>query len=384
MTPKVIILFILFLTFKYQAQAKEVLYLGRSPKGMMMGNAYTSYATDEYSLFYNPALIGRNDGVHFTPINPSIGVTNILDDMEKFSNFPTDAVGITDRILGVPIYLQTGIFPGLKMGPFAFSLFANQQTSMVLRNRVHPTLSIDYRLDRGFMFGGAFSIGTGAKASVWDGRSPKKRRKSSDGHRWSYGFAVKNINRQGLSGDFDLFGTDLINLVNGGNINSYDAFRRELGFAKGEAWGLDLGVDFIYSNGTFEFGSGLGILDVGDTRFEKTEGDGNVPLQRMNATWGSHILFDFGVGEITFTLDIGPLNQGLSAGRMFHLGTEVSLPLISVFAGYNEGYLAYGFEMDIWIFKLQAGLYSVEVSSDYKIEEGKRGVITFSLFDVSI
>ena len=174
MTPKVIILFILFLTFKYQAQAKEVLYLGRSPKGMMMGNAYTSYATDEYSLFYNPALIGRNDGVHFTPINPSIGVTNILDDMEKFSNFPTDAVGITDRILGVPIYLQTGIFPGLKMGPFAFSLFANQQTSMVLRNRVHPTLSIDYRLDRGFMFGGAFSIGTGAKASVWDGRSPKK------------------------------------------------------------------------------------------------------------------------------------------------------------------------------------------------------------------
>jgi hypothetical protein len=370
--------------FSANSLAKEVLYLGRSPKGMLMGNAYTSYATDEYALFYNPALIGRNDGVHFTPLNPSIGVTNILDDLDRFSNFPSDAVGITDRILGVPIYIQTGLYPGLKMGPFAFNLFANQQTSMVLRNRVHPTLSIDYRLDRGFMFGGAFSIGSGAKTSVWDGRSPKKKRKSSEGYRWSYGFAVKNINRSGISGDFDLFGTDLINLVNGGQVDSYDAFRRELGFAKGDGWGVDLGVDFIYSNGAFEFGSGLGILDVGDTRFEKTEGEGDVPIQRMNATWGTHILFDFGLGELAFTLDVGPLNQGLAAGRLFHMGAELSLPIISLFAGYNEGYLGYGFEMDIWVFKVQAGLYSVEVSSDYKIEEGKRGVITFSLFDVSI
>lgn len=364
--------------------AREVLYLGRSPKGNLMGNAYTSYGTDEYSLFYNPALLGRNDGVQFTPLNPSIGVTNIIDDLDRFDDFPSDdAVAITERVIGVPVYLQTGIYPGFKMGPFGFSLFANQQTSLVLRNQTHPTLSIDYRLDRGFIFGGAFSVGHGAKASVWDGRMPTRKRKHTTGHRWSYGFAVKNINRQGLSGDFDLFGTDLISTINSG-VASYSDFRNELGFAKGEAWGFDTGIDFIYASDNFEFGSSLGILDVMDTRFEKTQGEGDVPIQEMNVTWGNHVLFDFGIGELAFSLDIGPINQGLSAGRMFHLGAELSLPILSVYAGYNEGYLGYGLEVDLWVFRVVAGLYSVEVSGDYKIEEGKRAVIYLSLIDVSL
>lgn len=380
---KYLIFILLFI--QVDAIAREVLYLGRSPKGMLMGNAYTSYATDEYSLFYNPALIGRNDGVSFTPFNPSFGVTNILDDMERFDDFPSsDAVAITDRALGLPVYLQAGIYPSLKMGPFAFSLFANTSTSMILRNRVHPTLSIDYRLDRGFLFGGAFSVGEGAKKSVWDKSSGKRaRKKSSGGHRWSYGFAIKNINRQGLSGDFDLFGTDLISTINGGGVDSYDAFRRELGFSKGEAWGLDLGIDFIYSSGAFEWGTGLSVLDVGNTRFKKTEGTGTVPEQEMVVAWGTHALLDFGIGELVTTFDISPMNQGLSFGRMFHLGAEISLPLLSVFGGINEGYLSYGVEIDIWIAKLIAGFYSVELSGDYKTEEGKRATVYLSIFDVS-
>lgn len=374
----------LFLGSCFVCEAREVLYLGRSPKGNLMGNAYTSYGTDEYSLFYNPALLGRNDGVQFTPLNPSIGVTNVLDDLDRFDNFPSsDPVAITERVIGLPIYVQTGIYPGFKMGPFGFSLFANQQTSMILRNQTHPTLSLDYRLDRGFIFGGAFSIGEGAKASVWDGRQPKRKRKNSSGHRWSYGFAVKNVNRQGLSGDFDLFGTDLVSIINSGS-SSYSDIRNELGFAKGEAWGLDLGVDFIYASDMFEFGSSLAILDVGDTRFAKTQGEGDVPIQQMAITWGNHVLFDFGIGELALSMDIGPMNQGLAAGRWFHLGAEVSLPIISAFAGYNEGYLGYGLEIDIWVARVIAGFYSVEVSGDYKIEEGKRAVIYLSLIDVSM
>ena len=46
-------------------------YIMRSPKGLLMGDAYTSYATDEYTLFYNPALMARHSGFSFNPINLS-------------------------------------------------------------------------------------------------------------------------------------------------------------------------------------------------------------------------------------------------------------------------------------------------------------------------
>ena len=39
--------------------ASEVRYMARSPKGMLMGDAFTAIADDEYTLFYNPAALGR-------------------------------------------------------------------------------------------------------------------------------------------------------------------------------------------------------------------------------------------------------------------------------------------------------------------------------------
>src|SRR5690606_968026 len=132
----------------------------RSPRGLLIGDAYTSLAEDEYTLFYNPALLGRHSGLSFTPINPDISATNALDEMDRFKNFPkNDAVAISDRIMGFPIHLHGGVAPGLKMASVGLSLLASSTTNVILRNKTHPTLDVDYRLDRGFIMGFAYSMG---------------------------------------------------------------------------------------------------------------------------------------------------------------------------------------------------------------------------------
>jgi hypothetical protein len=119
---KIMIFFLSF--FSLNLFAREASYLARSPRGLLMGDAYTAIADDEYTLFYNPAILGRNKGVDITLINPSFGLTNLYDDQERLKNFPkSDAPAIASRIMDLPIFLQASAFPTIKMGQFGFSFF---------------------------------------------------------------------------------------------------------------------------------------------------------------------------------------------------------------------------------------------------------------------
>ncbi|MGB0454771.1 MAG: hypothetical protein ACPGJV_13765 [Bacteriovoracaceae bacterium] len=358
-------------------------YLNRSPRGLLMGDAFTTRSTDDYSLFYNPALMGRNDGLSVRPFNLTLATTNALDDLDRFEDFPSsDPAAIANRIMGFPIFIQAGVAPSFKMGPFGFSLLANSQSSMVLRNRVHPILSVNHRYDRGFIFGAAFSKGTGAKASIWDGRKAVRKKKTTAGTRASAGFSIKKINREGIQGDFDIFGTSLYSKIINGVEDASD-IKEALGYSKGEAWGLDLGADFVRSSGAMEFGVGLSILDVGDTQFKKTEGSADIPLQEMVVATGTHFGIDFGIGEFVTSFDLHPINQGHDFLRMSHFGVELTLPFISLMSGFNSGYLSYGVELNLWLIRIVAGFYGVELSRGYKVDEGKRAVLYISLFDLS-
>lgn len=114
-----IIKVIAVLTFLFaliQNLRAEFSYLGRSPEVLFMGDAYTAVADDENTLFYNLAAMGRHNGVTIAPINPTIGVTDVLDKnlslsefeiglSDTFENFPKEPEDIADRILGLPLYL---------------------------------------------------------------------------------------------------------------------------------------------------------------------------------------------------------------------------------------------------------------------------------------
>ncbi|MBC7713562.1 MAG: hypothetical protein H7177_09490 [Rhizobacter sp.] len=373
-----LILFILL--FSAAAGAQEVGYVGRSPKALLMGDAYTAIADDEYTLFYNPAALGKNKGVSLTPLDPSIGATNVLGDTDRFKNFPkADPAGIAAKILNYPVSLQASVFPGLKMASFGFNLFASSKTNLILRNAIHPVLDVDYRYDKGFITGFAWNVGSGAFSSRIKKTS---KTKVTTGQRLSIGAAFKFINREGMQDHYDLFGTSLLNKINSG-ATDLTSLKQALGYSKGKAYGADVGAEYAISSGNNVLTSGISILDVGGTRFRRTEGTGDIPVQEMSINTGVAFKQDFGLFDYTLSADLRPLNQPIDFSRKFHLGAEFAIPLITVYAGWSEGYVSYGASVKLWPVKLTAGFYGVEIGSKFREQEAKRFIVYLSLFDFS-
>lgn len=376
-------LFFLMISIFYYSSvwAREYGSIGKSPRALLMGDAYTAVADDEYTLFYNPAAMGRNQSVSMTILNPSIGGTNTLKDQDRFSNFPkSDPVAISERILNYPLNLQASIFPNIKMAQFGFNMFATSKFNAVLRNAIHPTLNVDYRYDRGFIAGFAYNFGKGAQSSRIKKSSKSK---TSTGQRFSVGVGIKHVNRQGVNEQFDLFGTSLYNKVIAGN-SSMDEIKRSLGYSVGKTWGADFGLEYGYSSGRSFFTAGFSVLDIGDLHFRRIEGTKKVPIQEMSVNTGIAFKQDFTIFDYTLALDLKPLTNGETFARKFHLGSELSLPLISLMTGWSEGYLSYGVSVKFWPVKVHAGFYGVEVGNKYKEQEAKRFIVYLSLFDFSI
>lgn len=374
--------FLLSITFIFSLaiDAKEISYLARSPRALLMGDAYTAMADDEYTLFYNPATLGRNSGVTSSLINPEFGIPDYYHDRSKFSNFPKTASGIAGRIMEYPVFIQVGAFPTMKFAHFGLSMFLNSKTSLVLHNATHPVVDINYRYDRGFVTGFAYNVGTGAFS---DKPKRKSRAKINAGKRFSAGIAIKHLNRQGLQDQFDLFGTTLLNKISSGATTVTD-IKNALGYSTGDGWGVDLGTEYAVASGNTLFTAATSILDVGGTHFTKTSGTGNIPKQEMAINAGVAFKQDFTIFDYTLSADMHPLFQDLSFGRQLHFGTELSFPLISGFAGWSEGYASYGVGVKFWPVKVIAGFYGVETGTHYRQQESKRVIIYLSLFDFSI
>ena len=374
---KIILLVLFLVSATYVPQilgSGEVRYTMRSPYALLMGDAYTARADDEYTLFYNPAALAKNRGLEFYILNPDFGVTNLLSDLDRFSNMPDDASGITDRLTGFPIYVHLGAIPTIKFGPFGLSLFANLTSSLVVRNSTHPILDIDQRYDRGFAFGYAHTFG---------GQSFFNKGQTAEGLRTSVGVSVKHMNRQGIKEQFDIFGTGLLSSINNGETSDYDALKNTLGYSVGDAWGWDVGFEQSYSSGPTELTWALAIHDINDTNFTKTEGTSTIPVQDMIVSTGVSWRFKMAYLDFSANMDLHPLLSDIAFMRKTHFGFDLGIPMIRAMLGFNEGYISYGVRTRIWPFELTAGFYGVELGNEYRQEQGKRIIIYLSLFDFS-
>jgi hypothetical protein len=102
----------LLLFFSAAALAIDNPHNMRSPKGLLMGDAFTAVNDDEYTLFYNPASLGRHRR-DFTlyPFSGHVSGTNILCDMKRFEDFPDEPVGVADVLMDYPAHASAGVAP---------------------------------------------------------------------------------------------------------------------------------------------------------------------------------------------------------------------------------------------------------------------------------
>jgi hypothetical protein len=353
--------------------ALEFRYWLRSPKALLMGDAFTAVTDDEYTLFYNPAALGGVKDVQIAPLNVTVGITNFLANTDILNDFPSDAVSIANKVMDIPIYTQLSTAPGFKMGPIAVSLIANTSASIALRNATHPVLDIDYRYDKGAIIGYAYSMGSGGK---------RVKGVIQPGFRLSLGAAVKTVSRQGLQGSFSFFGTDLLNAVNGSS--DFTIIRKKLGYSVGSGYGFDAGAEVGMAAGNILVKSGFSILDIADTKFVRSEGFRKIPRQKMAMNWGTSFTQQFLLFDYTLSFDIHPINSTAAFASKLHAGIQVGLPGLKVFAGFNGGYPSYGATIKFWPISITAGIYSIELGSSYRNNEGSRAILYISLFDVDL
>jgi hypothetical protein len=338
-----------------------------------MGDAWTAVNADEYTLFYNPASMARHSSdFTFYPFNPSVSGTNVLGDMDKFEDFPDSPTGVADVIMDYPVHIGTNIVPGFKLFNFGFNFIASEQADILLRNRIHPTLDVDYRSDRGFVMGVGIPIGPNRMGG-----------KSQTGQQTSVGLGVKYIKRRGLFDGFSLTGTDLLDYIN--SEDDMDEIVRRLGLVEGSAWGFDAGVEHVVRKGPNQFVLGLAALDITTTDFKVADNEENKTVapnkdqMNLGAAWMHRSDYFRG----TFSLDIRGLTEKMDTMERVRLGMELGIPGVSLLAGLNSGYYSYGLALDVGMLKATAGFYGVEVGGAYRRTESERFVIYLSLFDFS-
>jgi hypothetical protein len=364
--------------FSYSARAFMAPTGMRSPRGLLMGDAWTAVNNDEYTLLYNPASLSRHGhDLTITPLNPSLTGTYLVgekDRQDQLQDLDSNPTAVADVLFDFPIHAGVGFFPGLKLFNFGFNVITSESVDMLLRNKIHPTLDVDYRSDRGFVTGFSIPLGT-----------HRLKSKTVSGQQTSIGLGAKYIKRRGIYDSFSLTGTDILDVLD--SDASTEEILDRLGMTEDAAWGFDAGVEHVSRQGPLQFVLGLAALDIGNTKFNGNKDSSGQKRQLApnndQVNIGAALLYRTSLFRSTFAVDVRGLTEEMETMERLRAGFELGIPGVSLLGGINSGYYSYGVALDFAMMRLNAGWYGVEAGGAYRRTESRRFVIYLSLFDFS-
>jgi hypothetical protein len=355
-----------------EARAFDYPYTMRSPKAMLMGDAFTAVNDDDFTLFYNPASLGRHkNDLSLYPFNPQFTGSNVLNDMDRFKNFPNEPVGASKVLMDYPAHASAGIAPGFKLFNVGVSFLANESFDALLRNPSHPMLDLDLKSDRGVMMGIGIPIGPG-----------RISRKSQSGSQTTLGLGAKYLERTGVRDTLALTGPTVLESL---DQKELDKLLKSLGRVKGIGYGFDAGLEHVVKQGNSQFILGLSALDITGTKFKEENNTNNLQVSdiRDQVNLGMAAGQNFNFFHYILSADVRGLNEQVDFGKRLRMGAELGIPGIKILAGMNSGYYSYGTMLELGFMKVTTGFYDVELGSKYKQIKSRRFVIYLSLFDFS-
>ncbi|GMT42087.1 MAG: hypothetical protein IEMM0002_0498 [bacterium] len=330
----------------------ESLYSGIRPLGM--GNAFTAVANDENAAFYNPAgLNSVKDGRIVLPIPPTFLVEvsqNTLDMVNDISNIDNSNIsGTVDTLkkyVGKDQYARLAYFPNYTKRNFEIGFLANATFNMSVHQPSYPYIDANIKAD------------TGLIAALARGYKLKNKNKLQ------LGTTLKIIQRRGVNKRYTA--VDLADA-------NYD-FANDLKSKTG--LGLNLGAIYTLEKHRFKPSFGISIRNLGDMGF------GEAGLLKQSVNLGVALHSKLGPIPATFAFDwwdlTGNVGSDSDIPKRLHLGAEFKLHrMLEIRTGLNQGYISYGLEANLWIFKISYVNYSEEVGAYAGQEEDKRQVLLF-------
>ncbi len=339
-------IFVFFILISTQVDAADI---GLSTRALGMGNAYTAVVNNSDAIFYNPAGLAKMGGFRWTILDPGLG-TNAIDSYQRFLDIAEDSSDVNEIIndlYGEDITLFTGAKSLLSFGGFAFGAYGVLDGNFQVNNPVFPNIDSFYRVDYGFVAGAGFDL------------VPKFLQ---------LGLQARRVARTG--GNVPIGVSTIATL-------DPETIQNELN-RSGVGYAFDWGATFTFPGGlnpTIAFT----WRDMGNTSFEATAGSVAPEPVQQEQILGVGLNYESLFMDIRPAIDFRFLNDGnQQLGKKINMGIEFSWPLLDVRGGFNQGYYTVGASFDLWIFRVDAASYGVELGAYPGQLEDRRYMVQFS------
>ena len=328
----------------------ELRSLYRGARATAMGGAFVGLADDEQAVFYNPAAMAgvMQPAFHYAIVDMEVssdGIVNASTLMSAFSNFNIQTI---NALMGTNAYARAQITPTLLIPNFGLSLISDGQAAIYAKNQALPAITLGYQTTNGVQAAYGFSLGAG------------RRRKRTE---FRLGIGAKFLFRRG--GYRSLSTTQLLQLQQNGSGRS---LLSQIAGDFGYGIGFDLGTQYITPIGKkFKLSLGAAYTDIGGTTFssgaDKVEG---------NLSVGAAGQFEVQGIDFTIAYDYRNILDDTDWRLRNHLGLEIKIPMIELYAGWGQTYLSYGVGFNLWIMKITALSYGEELATFAKQDSDRR------------
>jgi hypothetical protein len=304
-----------------------------SVRALGMGNAYTAVAEDSDAIFYNPAALAKVDGMHWTIIDPHIGVGNPSNValLSKLSG--SQGIGpAANSLYGNNIWLGGGGKSAVWIPYFGVAAYANTEAGVYAENPAYPRLNMNYYFD----YGGAVGMALPIIPSIF-----------------STGITVRSVNRTGTTGVIGL------GSVASGSTKELESQLK----SRGTGYAVDFGT-IMTIPGPISPTVSFTYRDLGYTAFSHEEGAGSPPRVEPEMIAGAAVKFKIPFLSVTPSVDYRYIGRSnVATGMNLNMGLEVSLPLIDLRGGMNQGYYTAGVGLDLGILRVDAATWGVELGA---------------------
>jgi hypothetical protein len=343
-----LLIFFLCCSFS-EAWSDELFEMYRPARAMGMGGILTIFPRDTDAVILNPAYMRWNEGLSWEIFGIDVGGDGNSYDIYKYTKNGGTFTSASDfdQLFGKPIWVNGFGKTSIALPYFGFAIYSGTQINTEFRNPAYPKFNMSYLSDHGTAVGFAVPIGPFS----------------------SLGLSVKRIARWGTSKNLSL-GT----IASGNTSTILDEFQN-----KGTGYGID-GAWMSKLDGPFQPTFTAVWQDIGSTAFTKTAGATAPPQIKDNLTFGIGSKLDLPGLDIITGFEYRHVTlQGEQLGKKLHFGTEISLPMIDLRAGVNQGYGSYGAAVDLWFLNLDAAMWTEELGVYPGQTPQKRYLVTLSM-----